>query len=93
MQYVLYIVARVVQLFLGFAEFAMLLRAILSWFIHDENNKLMLFLVMVTEPLILPIRYVCSHIRALDNMMIDIPFFITFFMLSILNATLPVLVI
>ncbi len=93
MQYVLYIVARVVQLFLGFAETAMFLRAILSWFIHDEENKVMFFLVLVTEPLILPIRYLCSRIRALEGVMFDIPFLITFLLLSILNATLPVLMI
>lgn len=93
MQYILYIVARVVQLFLGVAEIAMFLRAILSWFIHDEENKFMFFLALITEPLILPIRFLCSRIRALDEMMIDIPFFITFLLISILNATLPALII
>lgn len=91
MQTALYILARVVQLFLGLAETAMFLRAILSWFIHDEESKIMYFLALITEPLILPVRVVCSHIRALENFPVDVPFFITFLLLSILNATLPVL--
>lgn len=93
LQTVLYILARVAQLFLGFAEIAMLLRAILSWFIQDEDSKLMFFLMLVTEPLILPIRVICSRIRALDNMVFDIPFLITVLLLSFLNAALPVLVL
>jgi uncharacterized protein YggT (Ycf19 family) len=87
---VLYVIARCVQLLLGFVEVAMFARAILSWFIYDEENRLMLFLVAVTEPFIYPIRVLCSHIKALDNMMLDIPFFITFLLISIVNGLLPV---
>ncbi len=85
----LYLFFRTVQLFLGFFHLAMLARAILSWFIQDENNRLMMFLVLVTEPIILPARFVCSKIRSLDRMVLDIPFFITFMILAILTSILP----
>lgn len=93
MQTALYILARVVQLLLGLAETAMFLRAILSWFIHDEDSKIMFFLAVVTEPFIIPVRVICSRIKALDDIPIDIPFFIAFLLLSILNSVLPTLVL
>ncbi len=92
MQAVLYIIARVAQLLLGFVELAMLLRMILSWFITDDGNRFMLFLYVVTEPFILPIRVICRMFGLADDFPIDIPFSITFILLSILNGVLPVLV-
>lgn len=91
MQAFLYVIARTVQLLLGFLELAMFLRAILSWFVTDEENRLMIFLYAVTEPIILPIRVLCSKIRALDESPLDVPFFITMLLLTLLNGLLPVL--
>lgn len=93
MRTLLYVIARCGQLALAAAELAMFLRAILSWFVRDEENPLMMFLVMVTEPFILPIRALCSRIRAFDGMLLDIPFFITFLLLSLLNSLLPTLIL
>ena len=91
MQAVLYVIARTVQLLLGFLETAMFLRAILSWIIADEENRLMVFLYAVTEPIILPIRALCSRIMALEESPLDIPFFITMLLLTLLNGLLPAL--
>ena len=91
MQAFLYVIARTVQLLLGFLELAMFLRAILSWFITDDENRLMLFLYAVTEPIILPIRALCSKIQALDESPLDVPFFITMLLLTLLNGLLPTL--
>ena len=91
MQAFLYVIARTVQLLLGFLELAMFLRAILSWFITDDENRLMLFLYAVTEPIILPIRALCSQIKALDESPLDVPFFITMLLLTLLNGLLPTL--
>lgn len=92
MQSVLYILARVAQIALGFAEVAMLLRAILSWFIMDDENPFMGFLYAVTEPFCLPARAVCDKFEVFDEIPIDAPFFITMLALSLLNTFLPVLV-
>ena len=91
MQAVLYVIARTVQLLLGFLETAMFLRAILPWIIADEENRLMVFLYAVTEPIILPIRALCSRIKALEESPLDIPFFITMLLLTLLNGLLPAL--
>jgi len=91
MKEALYVICRVVQIMLGAIELCMFLRAILSWFIRDENNKIMIFLVFVTEPIIIPFRILCSKIRAFENVPLDIPFFIAFLFLSIVNSFLPAL--
>ena len=51
----------------------------------------MLFLYAVTEPIILPIRALCSKIKALDESPLDVPFFITMLLLTLLNGLLPTL--
>ena len=51
----------------------------------------MVFLYAVTEPIILPIRALCSRIKALEESPLDIPFFITMLLLTLLNGLLPAL--
>ncbi len=91
MQVVLYVIARTGQLLLGLIELAMFLRAILSWFIMDDDNRFMAFLFIVTEPFVLPIRLLLSRIKAIDESPLDISFFVAFLVITVLNSVLPVL--
>ncbi len=89
LQIVLYVIVRFVQLLLITVEVAMMMRAILSWFIMDEENKLMMFLVILTEPVIFPFRVLCSKFRILDEMPLDVPFGIAMLVVAALNMFLP----
>ncbi len=91
MQAVLFIIARVAQLMLGFLEIALLLRMILTWFITNEQNRLLLFLYAVTEPFILPFRVLCHAFGLPEDFPIDIPYSIAFTALILANGLLPAL--
>jgi YggT family protein len=89
MQIVLYVIARVVQIVLGLLYTAMFFRAILSWFIQDPESKIMLFLAMVTEPFIIPVRVFLMRFEAIQRSPVDISFFVTFLLVATLRALLP----
>lgn len=58
-------------------NFAMLMRAILSWLPIDDDNPLLIAVCMVTEPLIHPMRLFLDRFESLRHSPIDISFLAT----------------
>lgn len=87
-EYVFYIVAKVVSVGLSALSLAMFLRVILQFF-TAEDNKFVLFCYAVTEPFIIPIRVVMERLDIGQNSPIDIPFFIAYIIISVLQMLLP----
>ena len=81
----LYILAATVNGCLLILEIAMFLRAILSWFLADEDSALMNFLHAVTEPFIYPVRKIFEKGHIAEGIPIDIPFLVTFLIITILR--------
>lgn len=81
----IYVVRGIVSSFLGVIELAMLLRVILSWFALEEDNKFMGFLMALTEPFVLPLRKLFDRMDWFTDSPLDIPFFLTYLFLSLLN--------
>lgn len=88
MSALLYILSAVASLLLGLLLLLMFLRAILSWFPMDEDSSLSNFLFMATEPFILPVRAILERFEFFRSLPIDMSFFITAILLSILRAIL-----
>lgn len=85
----MYCLVSAVDIFLGIAYLAMLLRAILSWFPLEEGNRFEAFLILLTEPLIIPVRVILSRFRFVEECPIDLSFGAAFFLLMILESLLP----
>lgn len=85
METLYYIVVMTVHLILSALQLLMLVRAILS-FLPFDGNSFSTFLTTVTEPVIFPMRKVCERFGFGEGLPIDIPFFLTFILLSILAA-------
>lgn len=83
-----YVVVRCVVLFIDVISVAMIVRAILSWFIPDGQSGISGFLYVVTEPVIAPIRAICERFGWFQGIPLDIPFFITAISLSLLSMFL-----
>ena len=91
MEYLVYFIVSFVRIILTFLQFMMLGRAIMSWFIRDGDSKLYDFLYYTTEPAIVPIRWLLAKMGLSgDGMMIDISFFVTVLVLSVVQILLPV---
>ena len=87
MEIFLVILRNTVRVFLAAIELAMFLRAILSWFFAGDS-RLGNFLYAVTEPVILPIRLLFEKLGWFRNLPIDISFFVTFLLISVLSTVL-----
>ena len=68
-------------------QVAMFVRAIMSWFPFGEG-KFSAFLYALTEPIIYPIRLLFDKMNWGVGLPIDIPFFITFLLLSFVSMFL-----
>ena len=88
MEYVMFLIVRLVQVLLLGLEIAMLLRAILSWFPVDEENRLVSLLYCITEPLILPVRALLEKLGWFQNFPMDMSFFFTYILLSLVSMLL-----
>ncbi len=85
---ILYILTSTIRFVIVVIEFLMLGRAILSWIPMDDDNPIENFLYTVTEPVIMPVRAVIDYFGWFQSMPIDMSFFITFILLSIIEMLL-----
>lgn len=88
MDEVIYVCTRLLVLFFDFMSVALFLRAILSWFMQEGENAVMVFLAYVTEPLILPIRRLCDRFGWFRGGPIDMPFLLTAVLVGFLSVLL-----
>lgn len=78
----LYILARLLHLFFVSIWVLMLLRVIMDFFMADENQPFYRFVLLLTEPLVVPVRRLLGLFWDVETMPVDISFFITFFLLG-----------
>ncbi len=88
MYQLLYVISATVRYLITVIQFLMFARAILSWLPIDDDSPVVNFLYAVTEPVIMPVRAVIERFGWFEGMPIDMSFFITFVLLSILEMFL-----
>ncbi|MBE6702561.1 MAG: hypothetical protein E7585_04005 [Ruminococcaceae bacterium] len=85
------ILIHTVEALLFIIETCMLVRAILSFLPVQEDNSFLLFTVMVTEPIVMPVRALFDRFGWFQDIPIDIPFLIGYILLSTVSTLLTVL--
>ncbi len=80
----MFLIGKILFVFLNVMMYIMLARAIMSWFVRDLSNPIARFLYDVTEPLINPIRNIMNSL-GFGNSMIDFSFIIAYLILIILQ--------
>ena len=88
MKIALAIMGNTVMALLSAVELCMLIRAVLSWFPVRDDNPILRFVYMVTEPLIAPIRALFDRMGWFRNFPLDMSFFAAFLLLSAINGML-----
>ena len=68
---------------------AMIARMITSLIFHNEGGKFATFLVCVTEPFIIPVRFILAKMNILQNSPIDWSFTIAYLILMLVRLFLP----
>ena len=88
---VFFVLQKFVYVLLNVLQVAMFLRAILSWFDPMQEGRLSVFLMVMTEPVILPIRALCQRLHWFEGFPMDIPFLLTWILLSVLQGVVVAL--
>ena len=88
-----YILVRFAVIFVKVILWAMFIRCIVSFFHwgQEDGGPLLGLLCFVTEPIILPVRMLCQRFGWFENIPVDVPFMITFFLLEIFANVLSYL--
>lgn len=85
----LIVLARTVSLLLSILSYAMLARAILSFFPSMDDSPVSAILATVTEPFIIPIRALLYHFNIGQGSPIDLSFSLTYLLIVIVQLFLP----
>lgn len=85
------VIANTVYFLISALQILMLIRAVMSWFPIDEDGTFYRFIHICTEPMITPVRTLLEKLNLFQNIPIDISFFITFMILSVIQLILPIL--
>ena len=88
MRIALAILGNTAMVLLSAVELCMLVRAVLSWFPIRDDNPILRFVCMVTEPLIAPIRALFDRLGWFRNFPLDMSFFTAFLLLSAVSGML-----
>lgn len=83
-----YVIIRLAISMIGILQLAMFVRAMLSWIPGADENKFGDFLYALTEPFIMPVRALLDKIPFFQGFPIDMSFFFTFILLSLLSTLL-----
>ncbi len=88
----LYVVIHCVLLFVAVITYAMLARAVMSWFFMEGENRFVNFLYVVTEPVVLPVRALFRALHWFEGMPFDMASFVTILLLTFLRVFLSSLI-
>ena len=89
METVFLILARTVAVAIELAMLAMMIRMIMPLFFNVDSSIIYALCCCVSEPFIVPVRFVMSKLDIGQSTPFDWPFFITYFLLFILQLLLP----
>ena len=85
----LYIFAKTVQIIISTVSIAMMIRAILPFFLDIEQSRVYALCCIISEPFIIPVRYVMVKLNIGQDSPIDWAFFATYLILWLLESLLP----
>ena len=87
---VLYFIAKLISVAITVVMYAMMARAIMPFFIRDlEGNRFYLFVTVITEPVIVPVRFLLVKFNLWQDTPIDMAFMFTYFLLAFMQIMLP----
>jgi uncharacterized protein YggT (Ycf19 family) len=85
---VLYVIAAVIAITLDVASLAFLLRALMPLFCDVETNKIYLFVCLLTEPFIIPVRAILVKFNWLQGSPFDWSFTISYLLIAFVRMFL-----
>ena len=88
---ILVVIAKTVSILISIITTAMFLRAICSFIPPLAESRFFALLLMLTEPVVMPVRFLLYKLNIGQNIPIDISFTISYFLLIFIEMLLPVI--
>ena len=88
---VLVVIAKIVSLLLSIVSTAMFVRAICSFIPPVTETRFFTFLLVITEPVVMPARFLLYKLNIGQQLPIDLSFTIAYFLLIFIEMLLPAL--
>ena len=89
METLFYLLASFIAAILDIVSLAMIARMIFSFFDAMGESRISMFLACVTEPFIVPVRFLLAKFNLLQNSPIDWSFTISYLLIVTLRMMLP----
>ena len=89
METALLILAKTVQVLLSVVSLAMIVRMLLPFFSNPEESRVYALTCYITEPFIIPVRYILAKLNIGQDSPFDWSFFVTYLIIWALEAFLP----
>lgn len=80
------IIFRAIDIVLLIIQYAIFIRAIISWFPVSRDNPLIRLLYQITEPLLSPVRDFLSRLMSGRYMMVDFSGVIVFLLIGVVRS-------
>ena len=87
----MYLFTSIIDVFFSVTLFFMLVRVILSWLPISDDNPIEEFVFTATEPFIVPVRILFDKFNIMNGLPIDIPFFVSYVILALLQRLVYVI--
>ena len=84
----LYVLSATVHLMISAVLFAMMARVIMSFIPNAQDTKFFAFVFMISEPIIIPIRFLLYKLNLFQDTPLDISFLLTYIILMWINSAL-----
>lgn len=91
METAFYIMAKTVQICIGLASFSMMARMLLPIFVNPMESRLYAVSCYLSEPFVLPVRFVMAKLNVGQNTPIDVAFIVAYLIVWVLELILPVI--
>ena len=85
------ILAKTIAIALSLTTYAMLGRSLLPLFVNPMESRAYYFLYTITEPFVLPVRWIFRKFNIAQNSPFDIAFIVAYIGLVILQAIMPII--
>ena len=89
METAFYIIAKTVEICLGLASISMIARMLLPLFVNPVESRLYAVACYVSEPFVLPVRFVMAKLNVGQNTPIDVAFIVAYLIVWVLELILP----
>ena len=89
--FLLYLLAKLVEITLSLVSLTMIFRMLLPIFGISEDSKFYILCCFISEPFVVPFRFILAKLNIGQNTPLDISFMLAYLVIALVRMFLPVI--